>query len=132
MKPIIRETGYVGPEYRFVTPEHGPRPAGSPDECFYCRAPLGAEHQPTCVMRERYVVVLAMVAVRIPVPESWDKEQIEFARNEGSWCADNLSLEPSEGCMCSHMDIRYVGEWNGDALQQIHDSRVNSETEEPA
>ena len=35
-----------------VTPERGPRPAGRPDECFYCRRPLGAEHEPACVMND--------------------------------------------------------------------------------
>jgi hypothetical protein len=34
-----------------VTPECGPRPAGKPDECFYCRAAMGADHNIGCPFR---------------------------------------------------------------------------------
>ena len=34
-----------------VTAECGPRPAGKPDECFYCRAAMGDDHNIGCPFR---------------------------------------------------------------------------------
>lgn len=72
-----------------VTPESGPRPAGPPDACFYCDQPLGSQHAVDCVLRERTVVVRAVVEYVVTVPEGWEASLIEFQRNEGSWCAGN-------------------------------------------
>ena len=103
------------PETHLVTAENGPRPAGKPDRCFYCSQPLGSQHAPKCVCRERTVVVRAVIEYVIEVPESWTAEQIEFQRNDGSWCATNLIGELREiheagACLCPITSFEYLRE----------------------
>lgn len=49
--------------------------------------------------------VRMVVEYDVWVPDSWDKHDVEFHRNEGSWCADN-AIEELQGlsgakCLCS-------------------------------
>lgn len=94
--------------------EYGVRPAGEPDECFYCHAKVGEQHGLSCVVRSRTVLVRVTTEIVIDVPEDWDKEQIEAAKNQGSWCADNiLSImearnERTGGCLCGKTKIEFV------------------------
>lgn len=80
----------IRPSTHAVTPTHGPRPAGKPDECFYCKAPVGDVHQPDCVMRVRTVMITYQIEILEEVPEDWTEAQMLFRKNEGAWCADNL------------------------------------------
>lgn len=73
-----------------VTPTRGPRPAGKPDECFYCRKKLGEKHRSDCVIIQKSVVVKMTLEVIIDVPRSWEKDSIEFRMNESSWCASSI------------------------------------------
>jgi len=96
--------------------EHdGIRPAGKPDECFYCHEKLGGTHKPDCVIRQRTVVVRMTVDYVIDVPEHWTEDNIQFHRNEGSWCSDNALSELEQlsgraGCLCSFMEFSYLRE----------------------
>ncbi len=88
--------------------------------CFYCSQPVGAEHKPDCAMRKRTVVIKMTLEYVVDVPEHWTKENIEFHRNDGTWCSDNalgeleeLSkyLETSDkGCLCSAAEFEYLRE----------------------
>lgn len=100
------------PETYAITKNHGPRPAGRDDECFYCHGPLGADHHPNCVMRDRTVVVRATVEYVVRVPERHTPDQIEFRRNESSWCASNMlsELDSPETCICNAVTFEYVRE----------------------
>jgi hypothetical protein len=71
--------------------DDGIRPAGPPDRCFYCgvKAGEGKTHLLDCVIRTRTVVVRAQVDYVIRIPESWTAADVEFHRNEGTWCANN-------------------------------------------
>jgi len=45
------------------------------------------------------------IEYEVDVPSRWGKENIEFHRNEGSWCADNgldelQELAEKKGCLC--------------------------------
>lgn len=109
----------VGELSHLVTPEHGPRPAGRPDECFYCGRPVGAEHADACVLRRKLVFVDVTIAVGVAVPASWDRERIEAHYNEGTWCSDNILEDLAEAvpendeagpCSCRSMHITYRGE----------------------
>ena len=66
------------------------RPAGLPDECFYCKMKMGSEHKTGCVIRCRTVVIEARVRLVQSVPEDWSSDQIEFHLNESSWCASSV------------------------------------------
>jgi len=83
----------------------GIRPASGPDLCHYCRARVGAEHMKDCVCVSKRVKVRYSFEIEISVPHSWGKEEVEFQRNEGTWCADNAlaELESQTGsgkCLC--------------------------------
>jgi len=89
------------------------RPARMDGTCFYCRQPVGGLHVPNCVAFKRRVRVRAVIEYEIDVPASWSKEQIEFHRNEGSWCADNMIDEISaiggeDGCLCAAVQFTYL------------------------
>lgn len=99
--------------------DEGLRPDWSPDQCIYCKARVGERHDFKCVTVERPVVVEITTQLTIMVPISWDKEQIEFHRNEGTWCADNMQhdlkhhIEHQERCLCSVTKYKYIGEQDG-------------------
>jgi hypothetical protein len=92
------------------------RPAGNPGECFYCNEEKGSTHSQDCVIRNRSVVVRMSVEYVVLVPESWTEKDIEWMRNEGTWCAlngfievDNL-MERTGECGCSRVTYAYVRE----------------------
>ena len=99
-----------------VTEEHVP-PAGKPGECFWCSAKIGAEHNSSCVCRNRTVVVEIRTRVVKRVPESWEIDLIENhhsgrIRN----CAvnnlvdlENLA-ERNGGCLCDFTDVVFMRE----------------------
>lgn len=91
---------------KVLVDDDGIRPAGQPDECFYCNQKVGQPHKQDCVILNRKVKVRYSYEIEIEVPHFWDKETIEFHRNDSSWCADN-SLDDIEeysksrgGCLC--------------------------------
>lgn len=96
--------------------DYGIRPAGKPDECFYCHSKIGEFHKDGCVMITKPVKIKAILYCEIDVPEHWDKEQIEYHYNDGTWCADNLhnriSAELNERgidfCLCPYSEIKVV------------------------
>ncbi len=94
-----------------VTKESGPRPAGAPDRCFYCAMPIGEQHTRECAIRSRSVVVRVTVDYVVSVPEDWTAGQIEFHRNESSWCASNMVAElENAGCICGLAKSKYLRE----------------------
>ncbi len=100
------------PETHLVTPENGPQPAGKPDECFYCKQPVGSLHKPDCVARERSIVVRYSFEIVIRYPESATPEGFEHHRNWSGWCADNAlaELDCGYGCLCSRFHAEFVRE----------------------
>lgn len=101
-----------------VVMPHDERPARRDGTCFYCHAPIGGTHKEGCVIRQRTVVVRVALDVVISVPADWDKKMVEFARNEGSWCSDNMLRELGEWannrevnnghCTCGNMEVMYL------------------------
>ena len=98
---IIKETLVVRPE--------DARPAGKPDRCFYCGNEIGQMHNTGCVIMSKKVKVRFTIEYDIEVPIDWKKDLIEFSRNEGSWCVDNMvaeleqlakKAEEEDGCLC--------------------------------
>jgi hypothetical protein len=87
----------------------GFRPAGQNDHCFYCKQRIGTPHKETCVIVVKTVKVRYTIELEIEVPYFWDQHNIEFHRNEGSWCANNcvqdieayiVKLDTSNSCLC--------------------------------
>lgn len=79
--------------------DNGIRPAGKPDECFYCNTKVGGVHGSECVM------IVCMVEYDVLVigqkvgtftredPAFWDEERCNFNKNDSSWCCDNALNE---------------------------------------
>ena len=92
--------------------EYGVRPAGKPDECFYCGAKVGEQHKPNCVIREKTIVTRMIIDFVDDVPEHWTEDQINFRYNESSWCADNILQKLEERsnfrCLCSVASFEYL------------------------
>ena len=102
---------------------HGPklscpddaRPAGKPDRCFYCQRPFGEGHGPDCVIPQRTVVLKYTVTLVQSVPAHWTPHDIEFHRNDGSWCANNLLGDldhqvEEDHCLCNQVNVEFVSE----------------------
>lgn len=89
--------------------------AAGKNECTWCGASVGLPHKDECVVPKRVVTLEVTFRVPMPVPQSWTPDQIEFHRNESSWCASNWlhDLERFCGdqrCLCAYSNTRYIGE----------------------
>jgi len=86
--------------------DDGIRPAGKPDECFYCSQKVGTSHLASCVALHKMVKVRYTFDLEIEVPHSWTTDNIEFQSNDSSWCADNALdqitayIEKEKRCCC--------------------------------
>lgn len=78
------------------------RPASDQPQCFYCQRAIGNDHQSDCVLISKTVKVRAIIEYDVRVPSDWDKAQVEFHRNDGSWCADNMIGELEEAVEANH------------------------------
>lgn len=97
----------------FKVTEKAMRPASPNRNCFYCGEPIGGEHRNSCVLINRKVKVKVSFEMFFDEPASWDKEQIEFARNQGSWCVDNAlddicEKAEAEGCSCGFGSVEVI------------------------
>jgi hypothetical protein len=93
--------------------DEGIRPAGNPDECFYCKSKVGELHKKDCVIVTKIVKVKYTFEIEICVPHSWDQDQINFHRNESSWCASNaiddlVEFDNKVGCLCPYFEAEYI------------------------
>lgn len=89
-----------------------------PGECFYCYAAIKGNHLGDCVLIKKKVKVRCVIEYEIDVPNSWDKEQIEFSRNEGHWCSNNLINEitiesENNGCLCNAVKFDVIDMMEG-------------------
>lgn len=97
--------------------DDGIRPAGKPDECFYCHQKVGTQHAQECVTVSKLVRLKYTFEVDVRVPHFWEPHTIEFHRNESSWCADNAVDEIADddektrgddGCWCDRFTAQFV------------------------
>ena len=105
--------------------------AGRPqkgDTCFYCTAKVGQEHEFECVMRQKRVLVRYSVTLEIDVPEHWTAHDVEFSRNDSSWCADNAikdflqehkKVKAAGSCWCSRFECECLNDRVDE--EQLHD-----------
>lgn len=97
--------------------DDGIRPAGSLWACFYCRQEVGTPHLASCVCLKRRVRVRYVFELEIEVPHSSEAHDVEFHRNESSWCASNalddleafaLRQGRADGCLCDHFRCEVI------------------------
>lgn len=105
----------------------GIRPAGKPDECFYCGSKIGEPHKHGCVTVVKKVKLKATIEYEKEVPADWDDEQIYYHYNLGTWCANNIvddlkdyidELNEYNDCLCHHSEIEVIEE------QKMNDIKI--------
>lgn len=95
--------------------EHDTAPAGRPDECFWCQQRIGNPHAQDCSRVVKTVQLKYTYLVEVTVPHHWTEKDVEFHRNESSWCADN-SLDELEAhmsaneCLCPRFSCNYIAD----------------------
>ena len=98
----------------YLVTEKAKRPASDKEQCFYCGSIIGDYHKKDCVYISKKVKVRAVIEYDIEVPSSWSAEDIEFHRNEGSWCSSNMLDElneiDNEGCLCDKVKFEFIEE----------------------
>lgn len=106
------------------------RPGGD-KACFYCKQPVGHQHRPGCVQRQRTVVVRFTVEMVREVPEDWNRDSLEFHLNESSWCASNLigdmeKIDTDAHCLCSNVTGEYLREATEDDEKRLGYSSLHT------
>ena len=74
-----------------VSKEHAERSARPDGTCFYCFAPIGAEHSPSCVIRKRTVKLRVELTAVFEVPEYWNDSDIRNFYEERNCVMNTLS-----------------------------------------
>lgn len=88
------------------------RPAGNPNECFYCHRQLGEQHSEECVIRTKTVVVDFNFRTVLAVPEKWSNDNIEYHYNNR--CPDDILREFAERenkigrCTCDISEVTFI------------------------
>lgn len=98
----------IYPTFEITATDDGIRPAGKPDECFFCHQHVGSNHTKGCAItwRLKTVKLLAVVEFEEEVPEHWTNEDIRFRYNKSTWCALNLWGRFDDGtCGCSYTKV---------------------------
>lgn len=97
--------------------DDGIRPAGKPDQCFYCGSNVGQAHRRDCVTVEKRVRVRYVFEFDTTMPYGWTAENFLFHRNDGTWCADNAfdEIQSAAGndCMCAMFTAMFTAEFVG-------------------
>lgn len=110
---IVKSEGW--PQVR--PDDNGIRPAGKPDECFYCRQKVGQPHGKDCVCVDkvvRYDVFIKgekLGTFERHEPHAWTPQECEFHKNRSSWCKDN--------------SVDYI-KWSDDRGQQLVDKHLEN------
>lgn len=111
--------------HQFIVTEAAMRPACDESKCFYCRTAVGSAHKNDCVLIKKKVKVRMTVEYEVYVPASWDSHDIEFHRNDGSWCSGNAIDELAEafadqdGCMCNATTFTHLGDCGIPVLKEV-------------
>ena len=101
---------------KFTVTEKAMRPVSDAKECYYCHKRLGSFHEDHCVLINKKVKIRMTIEYEVSVPNHWKKNDVEFHRNESSWCAGNAIEELSKlsgenGCLCNKdINFEYVSD----------------------
>jgi hypothetical protein len=108
---------------QFTVTEAAMRPASSQLQCFYCQQPIGGHHKQDCILISKKVLVRMIVEYEVDMPACYGKEEVEFQRNESSWCANNAIDELREitadgACLCGVTEYEYIKDASEPYLQE--------------
>lgn len=104
--------------------DDGIRPAGLPDECFYCGQKVGRPHIFDCVVVTKKVKIRYSIEVEEEVPHYWSDERVKDHREESSWCGNNLIsvlelLAKEKGCLCGEITADVVAVIDGNPSRKV-------------
>lgn len=112
----------------FVVTEKAMRPASPERRCFYCHQAIGDFHKDGCVLISKWVTVKATITMDIEVPSWWDKHDVEFHRNEGTWCGSNMTGDieryqdyKQKLCICDEVEYEYIKDNSERFLMEVHE-----------
>lgn len=100
----------------FTVTKQAMRPASEEERCFYCKQSIGDMHKDDCVLISKNIKVRMVIEYIVRVPAHWEKDDIEFHRNESSWCCNNAIDELREIftdntlCMCDSTEFEYLSD----------------------
>lgn len=99
----------------FIVTEKAQRPSKMDGTCFYCGRKIGNPHGNNCPLIRKTVTVRMTVDYEINVPSDWDKDMIEFHRNESGWCSNNAIAELEKlreklECLCDVIEYRCLSD----------------------
>jgi hypothetical protein len=99
-----------------VENDDGIRPAGAPDECFYCHKKVGEAHGLECVTVLKQIEVTVSFRYKKFVPHFWDDNDVIHHHDLSSSCASNLlheieraAEESGQGCPCGTTETTVLG-----------------------
>lgn len=99
------------------------RPALKENRCFYCNQKIGDYHKNDCVLLRKKVKIRAIIEYEVSMPSNFTKHDIEFSRNEGSWCGSNIIEELEElnmkhDCLCDFVEFEYLEDTSNHFLKE--------------
>lgn len=119
--------------------DDGIRPAGKPDECFYCRSKVGEPHGQDCACIHKLILARYTFDLILSAPHGWDAERFELHRNESSWCADNAvgdielnmaHVDTDTGeetpCLCGFFEAKFLGDIDTTPRRGDHEAAKES------
>ena len=89
------------------------RPASSDKQCFYCGEKIGSYHEKDCVLINKKALVRLVIDYEVEIPAYWNKSNVNFHRNEGTWCSNNLidelkDLTKGGDCLCDKAKFKCI------------------------
>ena len=110
--------------------DDGIRPAGKPDECLYCRQKVGEPHTLDCNVVQKKVKLRYVFEIEVMEPHFWDADDVEFHRNESSWCADNALSELEEltkdgRCLCNCFHAEFIEVVDATPVRKLREPKSN-------
>lgn len=107
---------------KYKVTEKSKRPASSKEQCFYCGSLIGENHKQGCVLIIKKVLVKATIEYEIEVPSNWKRSNVEYSRNEGTWCSSNIIDEliklSEDHCLCNKVVYKYVKDCGEEYLEE--------------
>jgi len=103
---------------KFVVTKDSMRPASEKKQCFYCHEKIGCFHKQDCTLVRKKVRIRMTIDYEVEVPYHYGKNDIEYDRNDGTWCSDNAmseinklwaEKESNDDCMCNQTEFEYLG-----------------------
>jgi len=105
-------------------------PEKAETHCLYCRMPV-PNHSAECTIPRRTVVLEMKIKFVATVPANWDKEMIEFHRNDSSYCSSNdirqiyeeSEKDPDICATCQRTSVTFVREASEQDHEDLHYSK---------